>query len=107
MAKKRMQLMVCGGSGCSDLNGEAILDNLKLELEANALENDVQVIRTGCFGLCSLGPIVKVMPEDIVYTKVKPEDAKEIVEEHVIKGRKVERLLFKDPVTQKTFTSVF
>jgi NADP-reducing hydrogenase subunit HndC len=104
MSKKKMQLLVCGGTGCSDLNGEAILDNLKLELEANALENDVQVIRTGCFGLCSLGPIVKVMPEDTVYTKVKPEDAKEIVEEHVLKGRKVERLLFKDPETQKTLT---
>jgi NADP-reducing hydrogenase subunit HndC len=102
MSKKKMQLLVCSGTGCSDLNGEAILDNLKLELEANALENDVQVIRTGCFGLCSLGPIVKVMPEDTVYTKVKPEDAKEIVEEHVLKGRKVERLLFKDPETQKT-----
>ncbi len=105
MAKKRMQLMVCGGSGCSDLNGEAILDNLKLELEANALENDVQVIKTGCFGLCSMGPVVKVLPDDVVYTKVKPEDAKEIVDEHVIKGRKVERLLFKDPASQKTLTS--
>jgi NADP-reducing hydrogenase subunit HndC len=105
MAKKRMQLMVCGGSGCSDLNGEAIMDNLKLELEANALENDVQVIKTGCFGLCNLGPVVKVLPDDVIYTKVKPDDAKEIVEEHVIKGRKVERLLFKDPVSQKTLAS--
>jgi NADH:ubiquinone oxidoreductase subunit F (NADH-binding)/(2Fe-2S) ferredoxin len=105
MAKKRMQLLVCGGSGCSDLNGEAIVDNLKLELEANALENDIQVIKTGCFGLCSLGPIVKVLPEDVFYTKVKPDDAREIVEEHVLKGRKVERLLFKDPVSQKTLTS--
>ena len=105
MAKKRMQLMVCGGSGCSDLNGEAIIDNLKLELEANALENDVQVIKTGCFGLCNLGPVVKVLPDDVIYTKVKPDDAKEIVEEHVIKGRKVERLLFKDPVSQKTLAS--
>jgi NADH:ubiquinone oxidoreductase subunit F (NADH-binding)/(2Fe-2S) ferredoxin len=105
MAKKRMQLLVCGGSGCSDLNGEAIVDNLKLELEANALENDIQVIKTGCFGLCSLGPIVKILPEDVFYTKVKPEDAREIVEEHVIKGRKVERLLFKDPVSRKTITS--
>jgi NADP-reducing hydrogenase subunit HndC len=104
MSKKKMQLLVCGGTGCSDPNGEAILDNLKLELEANALENDIQVVRTGCFGLCSLGPIVKVMPEDTIYTRVKPEDAKEIVEEHVLKGRKVERLLFKDPETQKTLT---
>ena len=105
MAQKKMQLLVCGGSGCNGLQSEAILDNLKLELEANALENDVQVIRTGCFGLCSLGPIVKVIPGDVVYTKVRPDDAKEIVEEHVIKGRKVERLLFKDPVSHKTLSA--
>jgi len=105
MAQKKMQLLVCGGTGCNGLQSEAILDNLKLELEANALENDVQVIRTGCFGLCSLGPIVKVIPADVVYTKVGPDDAKEIVEEHVIKGRKVERLFFKDPVSQKTLSA--
>jgi NADP-reducing hydrogenase subunit HndC len=105
MAKKRMQLLVCGGTSCSDLQGEAVFDNLKLELEANALENDVQVTRTGCFGLCSMGPIVKVMPGDVIYTGVKPDDAKDIVEEHVIKERKVERLLFKDPVTQKTLSA--
>ena len=101
MAKKRMQLLVCGGTGCSDLHGEAVLDNLKLEIEANALENDIHVVKTGCFGLCKLGPIVKVMPDDVVYTQVTPEDAKEIVEEHVIKGRKLERLLYKDPATGK------
>ncbi len=105
MAQKKMQLLVCGGTGCNGLQSEAILDNLKLELEANALENDVQVIRTGCFGLCSLGPIVKVLPGDVVYTKVRPDDAKEIVEEHVIKGRKVERLFFKDPVSHKTLSA--
>jgi len=96
MAKKRMQLFVCSGTGCTDLHGEAVLDNLKLELEANALENDIQVIRTGCFGLCSLGPIVKVMPGDTIYTGVQPEDARDIVEIHVIKGQKVERLLYRD-----------
>jgi NADP-reducing hydrogenase subunit HndC len=105
MAQKKMQLLVCGGTGCSGQQSEAILDSLKLELEANALENDVQVVRTGCFGQCSLGPIVKVIPGDVVYTKVKPDDAKEIVEEHVIKGHKVERLLFKDPVSQKTLST--
>ena len=105
MAQKKMQLLVCGGTGCNTMQSEAILDNLKLELDANALENDVQVIRTGCFGLCGLGPIVKVLPGDVVYTRVRPDDAKEIVEEHAIKGRKVERLLFKDPVSQKTLSA--
>ena len=105
MAKKKMQILVCGGTGCSSLQGESIADNLKLEVEANALENDVQVVRTGCFGLCSLGPIVKVMPGDVIYTKVQPSDAREIVEEHILKGRKVERLLYKDPATQETVSS--
>jgi len=105
MAKKKMQILVCGGTGCSNLQGESIADNLKLEVEANALENDVQVVRTGCFGLCSLGPIVKVMPGDVIYTKVQPSDAREIVEEHILKGRKVERLLYKDPATQETVSS--
>ena len=104
MSKQRMQLLVCGGTGCNDLQSEAILDNLRLELEANALENDIQVIKTGCFGLCKMGPIVNVMPDEVIYTYVKPEDAREIVAEHVIKGRKVERLLFTDPLTKKTIS---
>ena len=104
MLKQRMQLMVCGGTGCNDLQSEAILDNLRLELEANALENDIRVIRTGCFGLCKLGPVVKVMPDEVIYTHVKPDDARDIVTEHVMKGRKVERLLFTDPVTKKTIS---
>ncbi len=105
MAKKKMQLLVCGGTGCSDNLGEAILDNLRLELEANALENDIQVIKTGCYGLCKLGPVVKVMPDDVIYTRVTPDDAKEIVEEHLIKGHKVLRLLYKDSATNKTISA--
>jgi NADP-reducing hydrogenase subunit HndC len=105
MSKLRMQLLVCGGTGCNDLQSEAIIDNLKLELEANALENDIQVIKTGCFGLCKLGPVVKVMPDEIIYTQVKPADARDIVEEHVMKGRKVERLLYTDPLTKKTISN--
>jgi len=105
MAKKKMQILVCGGTGCSNLQGESIVDNLKLEVEANALENDVQVVRTGCFGLCSLGPIVKIMPGEVIYTKVQPGDAREIVGEHIVKGRKVERLLYKDPVSLKISSS--
>ncbi|MBW6500158.1 MAG: NADH-quinone oxidoreductase subunit NuoF [Bacteroidales bacterium] len=101
MSQYRMQIMVCGGAGCSDLNSEAIFDNLQLEIEAFALENEIQVVRTGCFGLCGLGPVVRVMPDEVIYTHVSPDDATEIVSEHVLKGRKVERLLHKDPVSQK------
>jgi NADP-reducing hydrogenase subunit HndC len=105
MAKKRMQILVCGGTGCKDRESEAILDSLIFEVDANALENDVKVIRTGCFGLCSLGPIVKIMPDDVIYTGVKPGDAREIIEEHLLKGKKIERLLFKDPATEKPLVS--
>ena len=101
MVKEKMQIMVCGGTGCTGDHGDALIDNLKLELEANALENNIRVVRTGCFGLCKLGPIVKVMPDEVVYTKVKPDDAREIVSEHIMKGRKVERLLYSDPETKK------
>jgi NADH:ubiquinone oxidoreductase subunit F (NADH-binding)/(2Fe-2S) ferredoxin len=105
MAREKMQIMVCGGSGCTENHSEALLDNLKLELEANALENDIHVIRTGCFGLCNFGPIVKIVPGDVIYTKVTPEDAKDIVTEHIMKNRKVERLLYMDPVTKKSVTT--
>jgi len=104
MSKQRMQLLVCGGTGCKESQSEAIIDSLRLEIEANALENDICVTQTGCFGLCNLGPVVKVMPDDVIYTRVNPGDAKEIVAEHIIKGRKVERLLFTDPVTKKTIS---
>lgn len=101
MAREKMQIMVCGGSGCTENHSIALLDNLKLELEANALENDIHVIKTGCFGLCNFGPIVKIIPGDVIYIKVTPEDAREIVTEHIMKNRKVERLLYKDPATKK------
>lgn len=96
-----MHLMVCGGTGCSGKQSEEILENLRLEVEALALENEIQVIRTGCFGLCGLGPIVKVLPEGTIYTKVTPDDASEIINLHIVKGKKVEKLIFRDPETNK------
>jgi NADH:ubiquinone oxidoreductase subunit F (NADH-binding)/(2Fe-2S) ferredoxin len=101
MPREKIQIMVCSGTSCTGSQGDAIIDNLRLELEANALENDVQVVKTGCFGLCSLGPIVRIMPSDVLYTGVTPDDSREIVSEHIMKGRKVERLLYKDPVSGK------
>lgn len=96
-----MHLLVCGGTGCRASASEQIIEKLKLEITAKGLENEVQVIMTGCFGFCEKGPIVKVLPDNTFYTQVKPEDASEIVAEHVIKGRKVNRLLFIDPVTKE------
>lgn len=97
MAREKMKILVCGGTTCSDGQGEAVFENLNLEIEANALENDVHVVHSGCFGLCSMGPVVKIVPGNTIYTKVSPDDAREIVSEHILKGRKVERLLWKDP----------
>lgn len=97
MAKFKMHLLICGGTGCNASQSQEIAQNLKNGLKDKGLENEVQVILTGCFGFCEKGPIVKVMPDNTFYTEVKPEDAREIIEEHVVKGRKVTRLLYVDP----------
>lgn len=97
-----MHLLVCGGTGCKASSSDAIAEKLKLELATNNLQDDVQVIMTGCFGFCEKGPIVKLLPDNTFYTEVKPEDATDIVKEHVIKGRKVERLLYVDPTKNAT-----
>ena len=99
-----MHLLVCGGTRCHSSESDAIVCNLRDELEAKGLMDSVQVIMTGCFGFCEKGPIVKVMPDNTFYVQVKPEDAQTIVEEHVIKGRKVTRLLYKDPVSKESIS---
>ncbi len=101
MAKYKSHLLVCGGTGCRASESDSIVESLKAELAKNGLENEVQVIMTGCFGFCEKGPIVKVLPDNTFYTEVKGADAAEIVSEHVIKGRKVERLLYSDPKSKE------
>ena len=97
MSKYTMHLLICGGTGCRASQSDALAEKLTRELEKQGLENTVQVIMTGCFGFCEKGPIVKVMPDNTFYVEVSPDDAEDIVEEHVVKGRKVSRLLYKDP----------
>lgn len=104
MSKYSMHLLVCGGTGCRASASDAIVENLKNELSQQGLDETVQVIMTGCFGFCEKGPIVKVMPDNTFYTEVKPEDAKDIIEEHIIKGRKVNRLLYKDPKLKESIS---
>lgn len=104
MAKYKMHLLVCAGTGCRASAGETIIENFKRELEEKNLAADVQVVPTGCFGFCEKGPIVKVMPDNTFYTQVTPADTQEIIDEHIIKGRKVERLLYKDPKKNETVT---
>lgn len=87
-------ILVCGGTGCESSRSDLIYRNLIQEAKDQGVEDQVQVIKTGCFGFCEQGPIVKVLPEDSFYVQVKPEDAKEIISEHVVKGREVTRLLY-------------
>ncbi len=102
MANYKLHLLVCGGTGCRASSSDAIVENLKKEISEQGLEEYAQVVKTGCFGFCEKGPIVKVIPDNTFYTEVKPKNAKEIVEEHVVKGRKVEKLLYKDPEKEKS-----
>jgi len=101
MGKYKMHLLVCGGTGCHASESDILLSNLKTIIADKGLDQEVQVIGTGCFGFCEKGPIVKVMPDNTFYTQVTPADAREIIEEHVIKGRRVNRLLYLNPETKE------
>ena len=103
----RSNVLVCGGTGCTSSNSERIIKVLRDELKAKGLDKEVNVVRTGCFGLCALGPIMIVYPEGSFYSMVKPEDVPEIVEEHLLKGRIVKRLLYQETVVDdKTIKSL-
>ena len=91
----RAHVLVCGGTGCTSSNSLKIIERFEEELKNKDLDKEIQVVRTGCFGLCENGPIVIVYPEGCYYNRVTPEDVPEIVEEHLLKGRIVERLLHK------------
>jgi len=88
-------ILVCGGTGCESSRSDEIYKNLIREAESLGVSHDVQVVKTGCFGFCEKGPIVKVLPSESFYVEVKPEDAHEIIAEQVIKGREVSRLLYR------------
>ena len=94
----RSHVLVCGGTGCTSSGSEQIVATLEKEIERNGLKDEVKVIKTGCFGLCALGPIMIVYPEGSFYSMVKPEDIPEIVTEHLLKGRIVKRLLYQETV---------
>jgi NADH:ubiquinone oxidoreductase subunit F (NADH-binding)/(2Fe-2S) ferredoxin/Pyruvate/2-oxoacid:ferredoxin oxidoreductase delta subunit len=99
-------ILTCGGTACESNKGNEIHDQLIAEAEKQGVKSDVQIVKTGCFGFCEMGPIVKVLPDDSFYVLVKPEDAKEIIAEHIVKGREVKRLLYKDEGHTKHADSV-
>ena len=92
-----MHVLVCGGTGCQASASSEIVTSFQDILADKGLQDEVQVIKTGCFGFCEKGPIVKIMPDNTFYTQMKPEDVRKIIEEHIIKGRKVTDLLYLDP----------
>ena len=102
----RSNVLVCGGTGCTSSNSLTIVNKLKEEIERQGLQDEVNVITTGCFGLCALGPIMVVYPEGSFYSMVKVEDIPEIVEEHLLKGRIVTRLLYQETVEEDTIKSL-
>jgi len=97
-------ILVCGGAGCETCKSDEIFKALHQQAEAQGVKNDVQIIKTGCFGFCEKGPIVKVLPQESFYVEVKPDDAREIIAEQIIGGREVERLLSKK--NEKTSANV-
>ncbi|MBS6240680.1 MAG: NADH-quinone oxidoreductase subunit NuoF [Bacteroides sp.] len=97
-----LQILICGGTGCKASDSHIIAERLQQALEKNNIADKVDIITTGCFGFCEKGPIVKIIPDNTFYTQVVPDDADEIVGEHIIGGRKIERLLYIDPKTEKT-----
>ena len=95
----RSHVLVCGGTGCTSSGSQQIMETLKEEIKKAGLESEVSVVQTGCHGLCALGPIMIVYPDASFYSMVKVEDIPEIVQEHLLKGRVVTRLLYQETVT--------
>ncbi len=90
-------ILICGGTGCKSANADKILSELNRSIEKYGLQDKVKVIMAGCFGFCAKGPIVKIEPDDTFYIQVTPEDAEDIIKNHIVYGNVVERLLFTDP----------
>lgn len=102
----RSQVLICGGTGCTSSGSVKIAKRLQEEIDKNGLTDEVMVVRTGCFGLCALGPIMIVYPEGTFYSMVKEEDIVEIVSEHLLKGRIVTRLVYDETVAENEIKSL-
>ena len=96
----RSHILVCGGTGCTSSGGEKIIAEFEVQLKKAGIEKEVSVVRTGCFGLCALGPIVIVYPEGAFYSMIEPKHVEEIVSEHLLKGRIVKHLLYDETISK-------
>ena len=101
----RSHIMVCGGTGCVSSDSEKLITLFEEKLSSVGYEKEINVIRTGCFGFCGQGPIVKIHPDNVFYVKVKLDDVDEIIEEHIVKGRIVKRLLYEEPFYKRKVQS--
>ena len=98
----RSQVLVCGGTGCTSSGSAKLIERFEAQIAEKGLDKEVKVVRTGCFGLCEAGPVVIIYPEGTFYSRVKEEDVDEIVGEHLLKGRKVQRLVYVDHKTHES-----
>ena len=99
MALVRAHVLICTGTGCTSSGSQKVIEKFHEELAAKGLADEVRIVPTGCHGFCECGPLVIIYPEGTFYTRVQPGDVSEIVEVHLLKGRTVERLLYKEPLT--------
>ncbi|MGI6174606.1 MAG: NADH-quinone oxidoreductase subunit NuoF [Christensenellales bacterium] len=102
----RSHILVCAGTGCASSGSEKLISVFQEKVEENGLSEEVKVVKTGCFGLCANGPVVIVYPEGVFYSKVTEEDAIEIINEHIVKGRIVTKLLYEDSVHEDVIESL-
>ncbi|NPV43179.1 MAG: NADH-quinone oxidoreductase subunit NuoF [Firmicutes bacterium] len=102
----RSHVLICGGTGCTASGSITLQEALQEELKKHKLENEVKLVQTGCFGLCEIGPIMVIYPEGAFYCQVQAEDIPELVEEHLVKGRILERLLYKEKATEEVHRSL-
>ncbi|MBR1969202.1 MAG: NADH-quinone oxidoreductase subunit NuoF [Clostridia bacterium] len=102
----RSHVLICGGTGCTSSGAEQLIGEFEAQLAANGLEKEVKIVKTGCFGLCALGPVVVVYPEGAFYSMVKKEDVAEIVTEHLLKGRIVKRLVYSETIEDDSIKSL-
>ena len=93
----KREILVCGDTGCQASDSQKVVDNLNALIEQKGLQDTVSASITGCFGFCGIGPIIKIFPDNVVYSEVTPEDAEAIIEDHILGGNKIRRLLYKDP----------
>src|SRR6056297_1817607 len=106
MSTPRIQLMLCGGTGCQASGSREFQAALEQEIKKQGLEEEIKIIETGCNGFCALGPVMLVQPEGIFYVQLKPKDVPHLVEEHFLKGRPVEKLLYVEPASKETIPTM-